>query len=182
MDKELERRGHRFARYADDCNVYVRSERAGKRVMEALVGLYAKLRLQVNVTKSAVAPARQRPFLGFCFWTAPGHLVKRRLAPESLTRMKSQVRQMTRRAGGRSMRQVIAELRGYLVGWHAYFRLAETPNVFTTVDQWVHRRLRALQLKQWRNGTTVYRELRARDVPERVARAAAAHTSRWWRT
>ena len=181
VDKELERRGHRFVRYADDCNVYVRSKRAGERVMEALVGLYAVLRLRVNATKSAVAPARQRPFLGFCFWTAPGHLVKRRLAPESLTRMKDRVRQITRRTVGRSLRQVIAELRSFSTGWHAYFRLAETPNVLANVDQWVHHRLRALQLKQWTRGTTVYRELRARGVPTRVARAAAAHIPSWWR-
>jgi len=181
VDKELERRGHRFVRYADDCNVYVRSERAGRRVMEALSGLYAKLRLRVNADKSGVAKAWHRQFLGFSFWVASGGTIKRRVAADSLTRMKTRVRQITRRTGGCSVRQVIAELRSYLVGWHAYFRLAETPSVFVTVDQWVHRRLRALQLKQWKRGATVYRELRTRGVPTRVARAAAAHTSRWWR-
>ncbi|MGH7712958.1 MAG: reverse transcriptase domain-containing protein, partial [Gemmatimonadaceae bacterium] len=181
VDKELERRGHRFVRYADDGNVYVRSERAGKRVMQALGRLYAELGLRVNAQKSAVARAWKRKFLGYRFWVASGQLVKRRVAPESLTRMQARVRQITRRTGGRSLPQVIAQLRGYLTGWHAYFRLADTPSVFTTIDQWVHRRLRALQLKQWTRGTTVYHELRARGVPVRVARAAAAHTSRWWR-
>jgi group II intron reverse transcriptase/maturase len=181
VDKELERRDHRFVRYADDCNVYVRTQRAGSRVMEALVDLYAKLQLRINADKSAVAKARHRQFLGFSFWVAPGHAIKRRIDPDSLTRMKDRVRQITRRTGGRSVRQVIAELRRFLVGWHSYYRLAETPSVFVGVDQWVHHRLRALQLKQWTRGVTVYRELRARGVPMRVARAAAAHTSRWWR-
>ena len=180
VDKELDQRGHRFVRDADDCNVSVQSRRAGDRVREARIGLYAELRLRVNASKSAVAPARQRPVLGFRFWITRG-LVKRGLAPESLTRMKDRVRQITRRTGGRSRRRVIAELRGYLVGWRGYFRLAETPNVFASVDQWVHHRLRALQLKQWTRGATVYRELRTRGVPMRGARAAAAHTSRWWR-
>jgi len=180
-DKELERCGHRFVRYADDCNVYVRSQRAGERVMQGLIGRLAKLRLRINAEKSAVAKAWHGQFLGFSFWVATGRAIKRRIAPDSLTRMREQVRQITRRTGGRSLPQVIAELRRYLVGWRAYYRLAETPGVFATVEQWVHRRLRALQLKQWTRGTTVYRELRARKVPMRVARAAAAHTSRWWR-
>lgn len=181
VDKALERRGHHFARYADDCNVYVRSQRAGERVMEALVGLYAELRLRINADKSAVAKVWGRQFLGFSFWVAPGRVIKRRVTPESLTRMKARVRQVTRRTSGRSLRQIIAELRSYLVGWQAYFRLADTPRVFARMDQWVHRRLRALQLKQWKQRTTVYHALRARGVPRRVARAAAAHTSRWWR-
>jgi group II intron reverse transcriptase/maturase len=181
VDRELERRGHRFARYADDCNVYVRSKRTGERVMQALVGLYGKLRLQVNVDKSAVARVWDRQFLGFSFWVAPGKVVKRRVAPKALMAVKERIRQITCRTSGRSMAQIIAMLRGYLVGWLAYFRLADTPNVFTTLEQWLHRRLRAVQLKQWKHGPTVFRELRARKVPLPVARAAAAHTSRWWR-
>jgi len=180
VDKELERRGHQFVRYADDCNVYVRSQRAGERVMQALSRLYAKLRLRVNRDKSAVAKAWQRPFLGFSFWVAPGRVIKRRVAPAALSALKARVRTITRRTSGRSCRRVVAELRSYLLGWRAYFRLAETPSVFAGLEQWLHRRLRALQLKQWKHGATVYRELRARGVPRRVACAAAAHTSRWW--
>ena len=181
VDKELERRGHRFARYADDCNVYVRSERAGKRVMGALVDLLAELHLRVNADKSAVAKVFGRSFLGFSFWVAPGRTIKRRVAPDSLTRMKERVRQITRRSGGRSLAQVIAELRSYLVGWKAYFRLADTPGVFADVDKWLNHRLRAVQLKHWKQGATVFAELRARGVSEAVAGMAARFTRNWWR-
>ena len=181
VDQELERRGHRFVRYADDCNVYVQSRRAGKRVMEALAGLYAKLRLQVNVAKSAVARVWERQFLGFSFWVAPGKVINRRVAPKALQAMKARVRQITARDGGRSIGQVVAELRSYLVGWRAYFRLADTPGVFADVEKWLHRRLRALHLKHWKRGTTVYRELRARGVSEPVAGMAARFSRNWWR-
>jgi len=181
VDKALERRGHRFVRYADDCNVYVRSKRAGERVMQGVVGLYAGLKLRVNPAKSAVAPVWDRTFLGFRFWVAPGKIVKRRVAPKALTVMKERVRQITNRNGGRSLGQVVTELRSYLVGWKAYFRLADTPGVFAAVDQWLHRRLRMLMLKQWKRGTTTYRELRARGLSTDSARAAAAHCRRWWR-
>ena len=181
VDQELERRGHRFVRYADDCNVYVQSRRAGKRVMEALAGLYAKLRLQVNVAKSAVARVWERQFLGFSFWVAPGKVINRRVAPKALQAMKARVRQITARDGGRSIGQVVAELRSYLVGWRAYFRLADTPGVFADVEKWLHRRLRALHLKHWKRGTTVYRELRARGVSAPVAGMAARFSRNWWR-
>jgi len=181
VDRELVRRGHHFVRYADDCNVYVPSRRAGERVMEALVGLYAKLRLQVNLARSAVARVWERPFLGFSFWVAPGKAIKRRVAPKALETMKDRVRQITRRNGGRSIGQVVAELRRYLVGWRAYFRLADTPGVFADVQQWVYRRLRALHLKHWKRGRTVYRELRARGVSEPVAGMAARFGRNWWR-
>jgi group II intron reverse transcriptase/maturase len=180
VDKGLERCGHRFARYADDCNVYVRSERAGKRVMEALVGLYAKLRLRVNADKSAVAKVWDRSFLGFSLWVAPGRVIKRRVAPENLTRMKERVRQITRRSGGRSLTQVIAELRSYLVGWKAYFRLADTPGVFADVDKWLHRRLRMLHLKQWKRGRTAYRELHRRGIGGAALWIAARYARSWW--
>lgn len=181
VDKELERRGHRFVRYADDCNVYVKSRRAGKRVMQGLVALYAKLRLRVNESKSAVAPVWERSFLGYSFWVAPGKIVKRRVSPKALVAMKERVRQITSRNGGRSIGQVVAMLRSYLMGWKAYFRLADTPAVFEDVDKWLHRRLRMLILKQWKGGTTTYRELRQRGLPTRLARAAAAHVTQWWR-
>lgn len=181
VDKELERRGHRFVRYADDCNVYVRSKRAGERVMQGLVSLYAGLKLRVNRSKSAVAPARERKFLGYSFWYAGGGVVKRRVAPKAMEAMKSRVRQITSRNGGRSLGQVVAELRSYLVGWKAYFRLTDTPGIFADVDQWLHRRLRMVILKQWKRGTTTYRELRAHGLSDASARAAAAHCRRWWR-
>lgn len=181
VDKALERRGHRFARYADDCNVYVQSKRAGERVMEALVGLYAKLQLQVNTDKSAVARVWDRQFLGFSFWVAPGRVVKRRVAPKALNAMKDRIRELTSRSGGRSIGQVVAMLRSYLVGWHSYFRLADTPQVFAQVEQWLHRRLRAIHLKHWKRGSTVFRELQRRGVSHRVAAMAARFTGNWWR-
>jgi group II intron reverse transcriptase/maturase len=180
VDKKLERRGHRFVRYADDCNVYVRSKRAADRVMERLTQLYATLKLRVNPTKSAVARVWERSFLGYSFWVAPGKIVKRRVAPKALDKLKEHLREITSRNGGRSLTQVVALLRSYLVGWKAYFRLADTPRVFTDVDQWLHRRLRMLIVKQQKRGTTLYRLLSTRGVPRRVARAAAAHCGRWW--
>jgi len=181
VDKELERRGHRFVRYADDCNVYVGSKRAGERVMEALVGLYADLKLRVNVEKSAVARVWDRRFLGFSFWIAPGRVVKRRVAPKALAEMKDRIRAITSRSGGRSIGQVVTVLRSYLVGWRSYFRLADTPRVFAELEQWLYRRLRALHLKHWKHGATVHRELRRRGVSQHVAAMAARFAGNWWR-
>ena len=181
VDRELERRGHRFVRYADDCNVYVGSQRAGQRVGRLLRKLYAKLKLRVNEAKSAVAPATHRKLLGYSFWRGPGGTVKRRVAPKAMTAMKDRVRAITRRNGGRSMERVIEELRGYLSGWKAYFDLADTPGVFRELDQWIRHRLRAVQLKQWKRGRTVYRELRARGMSKINAAKVAANARRWWR-
>jgi group II intron reverse transcriptase/maturase len=180
VDRQLERRGHRFVRYADDCNVYVRSKRAAGRVMEGLVALYAKLKLRVNPAKSAVAPAWERSFLGDRFWVAPGKIVQRRVAPKALETMKERVRAITARNGGRSLTQVVSDLRSYLVGWKAYFRLADTPGVFAGVDQWVHRRLRMLMLKQWKRGRTMYRELQRRGVGGAALWIAARFGRSWW--
>jgi len=180
IDRKLERSGHAFVRYADDCNVYVRSRRAGERVMERLRKLYARLKLKVNEEKSTVARAWDRKFLGYSFWVAKGREVKRRVAPKALTEFKERIRQITSRNGGRSLPRVVEELRMYLLGWKAYFRLADTPGVFRDLDQWIARRLRMVQLKQWKHPPTVFRELRRRGVPERIARAAAAWGRRWW--
>jgi RNA-directed DNA polymerase len=180
VDRALEKRGHAFARYADDCNVYVRSRRAGERVMTALHRLYARLRLRVNEAKSAVARPWSRKFLGYSFWVAPGQVVKRRVAAKALVAMKDRVREITARNRGRSTQQVIAELRGYLVGWREYFRLAETPSVMRDLDGWIRHRLRALQLKQWKRGRTVFAALRARGLSRRAAAAVAANARRWW--
>lgn len=182
VDKELEKRGLNFVRYADDLNVYVRSRRAGEDAMQTLRRLYARLRLRVNEAKSAVARPWGRKFLGYSFWVAQGRKVKRRVAPKALEAMKERVREITSRNGGRSMDRVIAELRSYLTGWKQYFWLADTPRILGDLDEWIRHRIRQAQLKQWKRGTTVYRELRARKVCERNARAAAAHARRWWRT
>ncbi len=180
VDKELERRGHAFARYADDCNVYVRSKRAGERVMAALRGCYAQLRLRVNEDKSAVARVWDRKFLGYSMWVTKGQRVKLRVAAKALSTFKAAVREITGRAAGRNMGQVAARLATYLRGWKQYFTLADTPGIFDDLDQWIHRRLRALQLKQWKRGRTIYRELKGRGLPDPLARAAAAHGRRWW--
>lgn len=180
VDKELEKRGHCFVRYADDCNVYVRSRRAGERVLAALRSMYAGLRLRVNEEKSAVARVWNRKFLGYSFWVAAGGVVKRRVAPKALEEMKQRVRQITRRNGGRSMEQVTKELGTYVRGWKQYFRLADTPGVFVDLDSWIHRRLRMLQLKQWKRGRTAFRELSALGLPEWLARKGAGFGGRWW--
>ena len=180
VDKKLEQRGHRFVRYADDCNVYVQSKRAAERVMGKLTQLYAQLKLRVNTEKSAVAPAKDRSFLGFSFWYAKGSVVKRRVAPKALETMKERLREITSRNGGRSLIKVAAELRSYLTGWKAYFRLADTPNVFADVDKWLHRRLRMLMLKQWKRGRTMYRELQRRGVGGAALWIAARYGRSWW--
>lgn len=180
VDKELERRGHRFVRYADDCNVYVPSKRAGERVMQVLRKLYAKLRLRVNEEKSAVARVWDRKFLGYSFWVAPGKKVKCRVAPKALEELKHNVREITSRNGGRSLHQVCEQLGRYLRGWKEYFKLAETPSIFADLDGWIHRRLRALQLKQWKRGRTAYRELRKCGLPDWLATMGAGHGRRWW--
>jgi len=181
VDKELERRGHAFARYADDCNVYVRSRRAGQRVMQQLRQLYAKLRLRVNEDKSAVASVFTRQFLGFSLWVAPGRVVKHRVSGKALARMKDRIRIVTKRIRGRSLAQIALDLRSYLVGWKNYFKLATTPRVFANLDKWIRHRLRAIQLKQWGRGRTVYRELRARGMTKDCASYVARNSRRWWK-
>jgi RNA-directed DNA polymerase len=181
VDKELEKRGHAFVRYADDLNIYVRSKRAGERVMETMRRLYARLKLRVNEAKSAVARATERKFLGFSFWMAPGRKVKRRVAPETLKRLKERVRALTRRIVGRSVSAVCEDLGVYLAGWKAYFRIAETPRALADIDKWIRHRLRALQLKYWKQGPTIYRELRARGMSDHAARQVAGNGRRWWR-
>ena len=181
VDKELEKRGHAFVRYADDGNVYVRSRRAGERVMVLLHRLYGRLRLRINEAKSTVARVWYRKFLGFSFWVAPGKTVQPRIADKALEEMKHRVRRLTRRACGRSLNQVIEDLRSYLLGWKAYFRLAATPGVFRNLDEWIRHRLRAIQLSQWKRGRTVYRELVARGIGSEAAARVAANTRRWWK-
>ena len=180
VDKELERRGHRFVRYADDCNVYVPSKRAGERALAVLRQRYAKLKLRINEEKSAVARVWDRKFLGYGFWVAAGKTVKRRVAPKALEELKQNIRAITCRSGGRSMEQVCGELGAYLRGWKEYFKLADTPRAFRDLDEWLHHRLRAIQLKQWKRGRTTFRELRARGLPEWLVWRGASFRRRWW--
>jgi group II intron reverse transcriptase/maturase len=182
VDKELEKRGHAFVRYADDCNVYVASKRAGQRVMALLRKLYGNLKLKVNESKSAVDLATRRKILGYSMWHGPKGSVNLRVAPKAMKVMKEKVRQITGRNGGRSIQKVVEDLRAYLPGWKNYFSLAETPGIFSALDEWLRHRLRQLHLKQWKRGTTVYRELLSRGTPEWVARQAAANVHSWWRT
>ena len=181
VDRELERRGHRFARYADDCNVYVRSRKAGERVMALLRRRYDKLRLKINESKSAVASAFGRKFLGYAFWVAPKCEVKRRVAGQALETFKQRIRELTRRSGGCSIEQVIERLRSYVLGWKAYFGLAQTPGVWRTLDEWMRHRMRAIQLKHWKHGPTINRELLTLGAPAAVARQVAANSRRWQR-
>ena len=181
VDKELERRCHCFVRYADDANVYVRSKKAGERVMALLRKMYAKLHLMVNETKSAVASAFGRKFLGFSFWTVPKGAIQCGVATKPLATYKQRIRQLTRRSGGRSMVEVVEKLRPYVLGWKAYFRISQTPKVWRTLDEWMRHRLRAIQLKYWKRGTTIYRELKALGASETVARRVAGNVRSWWR-
>jgi len=181
VDKELERRGHCFVRYADDANVYVRSRHAGKRVMALLLKLYGRLRLTVNQTKSAVASVFQRKFLGYGFWVAPGAKIKCRVADKPIATFKQRVRRLTRRSGGCSLEEVVRKLRVYVLGWKAYFRLAQTPRVWQELDKWMRHRMRAIQLKHWKRAQTIYPELLARKAPTNVAAQVAANAHRWWR-
>jgi RNA-directed DNA polymerase len=181
VDKELERRGHCFVRYADDANVYVRSRRAGKRVMALLLRLYGRLCLTVNQTKSAVASVFQRKFLGYSFWVAAGGKIKRRVAGKPMAVFKQRVRKLTRRSGGRSLDETVEQMRDYVLGWKAYFRLAQTPRVWQELDQWMRHRMRAVQLKHWKRSETAFRELRALGASSDVAAQVAANSYRWWR-
>jgi RNA-directed DNA polymerase len=181
VDRELERRGHCFVRYADDANGYVRSRRAGERVMALLRRLYGRLRLKVNETKSAVASVFGRKFLGYSLWVASGGVVKRKAAVKPLQAFKHRIRALTRRSGGRSMKEVVEGLRAYVLGWKAYFMMAQTPKIWRELDEWLRHRLRAIQLKQWRRGTTIYRELRVLGASADVAKQVAVNNRRWWR-
>lgn len=180
VDRALTLRGHRFARYADDCNVYVRSQRAGERVLRWLRALYAKLHLRVNEQKTEVGPVFGRKFLGYCLRRWSGNTVKIAVAPKAIETFKQRIRTITARVGGKSMTQVAELMREYLPGWKAYFRLAQTPQTFKDLDSWTRHRLRAIQLKQWGRGKTVYSRLRAMGVSAQLASKVAGGAGRWW--
>jgi RNA-directed DNA polymerase len=179
LDKELDRRGHRFCRYADDCNIYVRSRRAGERVMASVSRfLTQKLRLKVNEAKSAVARPEERKFLGFSIANDGS---QRRIAPKALDKFKTQIRDMTHRTRGISLQQLIEDLTPYVLGWRGYFGFCETPSVLCKLDQWIRRRLRAIVWKQWRRGRTRYAELRRRGVGRDLAAQTAGSPHGPWR-
>lgn len=184
LDRELERRGHRFVRYADDVNVYVASERAGERVMASITRfLDRRLRLKVNTSKSRVAPAMDRDsvFLSFGL-TAGRYPLKRRISDAALQRFRWRVRQITCRKRGTSIEQMISELARYLVGWRGYFSFCQTPSVLQNLDSWIRRRLRCVLWKQWKTARNRYRQLRRLGVPDRLARITAAGSQKGnWR-
>ena len=180
LDRELERRGHRFVRYADDSNIYVKSERAGQRVMESVKQfLTKKLKLKVNESKSAVARPKDRKFLGFSFTS--GEVVKRRIAPKAILRFKERIRKLTRRTRGISIERMIEELRRYMIGWRGYFDFCQTPSTLKDLDGWTRRRLRCVIWKQWKRGRARFKELRLRGIGKDLAAQTAGSAHGPWR-
>src|SRR6266704_6199238 len=180
LDRELEARRQRFVRYADESNIYVRSERAGQRVMESVKRFIStKLKLKVNEAKSAVAKPQQRKFLGFSFFmgkTGP----RRSISPKSLERFKDRVREITLGSRGRSMKQTMAELARYIRGWVAYYGFCETPWVLKGLDSWIRRRLRCAFWQQWKTNRKRYAELVKRGVyPEKARNMAGSNQGPW---
>ena len=179
-DRELERRGHCFVRYADDCNIYVRSERAGRRVMASVAKfITGTLKLKVNEAKSAVARPWQRKFLGFSFTYERAS--RRRVAPKALARFKERVRDLTRRTRGISVGRMVKEVATYLRGWRGYFGFCQTPSVLRRLDAWLRRRLRSFLWKQWKRGPVRFRELRRRGVGKDLAAQTAGSAHGPWR-
>lgn len=180
LDRELERRKLHYVRYADDCNIYVASERAGLRIKASLTKFLSKrLRLRVNEEKSAVGKPWKRKFLGFSF--SAGAEVKIRLADSSKARFKQKIKELTRPTKGQNLKQIVQSIRRYLIGWHGYFRLCQTPSVFTALDQWIRRRIRCYVWRLWKRGTTRYKELVRRGVSPRNAAIAAGAAKGPWR-
>jgi len=177
LDRELESRGLRFARYADDCNIYVKSRRAGERVLQSVTRWLAKkLRLKVNQNKSAVDRPWKRKFLGFTFTVQR----KRAIAPASKAKFKKRIRQLTKRNRGTSLEHVVSELRSYLLGWRGYFRPCQTPSVLRDFDSWIHRRLRCYAWKQWKTGKRRFAELRRLGIGKDLAAQTAGSRKRFW--
>ncbi|MFP4055188.1 MAG: group II intron reverse transcriptase/maturase [Phycisphaerae bacterium] len=178
LDKELEKRGHAFVRYADDCNIYVRSERSGQRVMAGVSRfITVKLKLKVNQDKSAVDRPSRRKFLGFSF--TAGKQPRRRIAPKSLQRCKTKLRELTRRTRGVDAKRMVREVATYLRGWIGYFGFCQTPSVLRALDAWIRRRLRAVAWKQWKRGRTRFARLRQRGLSKDLAAITACLQSPW---
>ena len=180
LDREMGRRGHQFVRYADDCNIYVRSQRAGERVMRSVSEFIArKLKLKVNEQKSAVSRPSKRKFLGFSFtWHREP---KRRIAPKAIARFKQRVRELTRRTRGVKVEKMVAQLSRYLVGWRSYFRFCQTPTVLRKLEEWTRRRLRSVIWKQWKSTRVRFAELTNRGVGKDLAAQTAGSAHGPWR-
>jgi RNA-directed DNA polymerase len=179
LDQELTQRGHRFCRYADDCNIYVRSLHAGERVLASVRHfLTAKLRLKVNESKSAVARPEERKFLGFSIANDGS---QRRIAPKALQKFKARVRELTRRTRGVSLTKLIEPLARYLIGWRGYYGFCQTPRVLSNLDAWIRRRLRMYLWRQWRTGRRRFAQLRSHGVPVFGAAVAAGSPTDAWR-
>ncbi|HEE0108400.1 TPA: group II intron reverse transcriptase/maturase [Citrobacter gillenii] len=180
FDKELEKRGLKFARYADDCNVYVKSERAGNRVMAGLTHwLSRKLKLKVNAKKSAVAHPETRKFLGYSF--RRGRKVWCVVSPESIKRFKTRIRELTRRSTGRSLEELIQSLKRYLTGWKSYYELNDWPSLMRELNRCIRRRLRSVLWKQWKTGSKRFKELRRRGVSKDLAAQTVGSCHKQWR-
>jgi RNA-directed DNA polymerase len=180
LDRELERRGHHFVRYADDCNIYVDSERAGQRVMESVTRFIThRLKLKVNQAKSAVARPRQRKFLGFSFTNE--REPRRRIAPKAIARFEAKIRELTRRTRGISLQQMVKQVTTYLRGWLGYFSDCQTPSVLQSLESWIRRRLRSMVWQQWKHGRKRFRELRKRGVGQDLAAQTAGSSHGPWR-
>lgn len=180
LDKELERRGHKFVRYADDCNIYMKSKKAGERVMNSITNfIEVKLKLKVNREKSAVDRPWKRKFLGFSFTINKEPKV--RISKESIKRLRSKIREITSRSKPIPMEIRIEKLNQYLTGWCGYFALADTPSVFKEFDKWIRRRLRMIEWKQWKTPKTRVRKLKALGVPPFKAYEWGNSRKKYWR-
>jgi RNA-directed DNA polymerase len=180
LDKELEQRGHRFIRYADDCNIYVKSKRAAQRVLEGITRFVGKrLKLKVNKEKSAADRPWRRKMLGLSFLTSTKASI--RLADTTRKRVKERIRELTRRTSGKSLEEIIRKLNEYLRGWVGYFAIAQTRSVFEELDEWIRRRLRAILLARWKRSITKRRELQKLGIPEKWARNISGSRKKYWR-
>jgi len=180
LDKELERRGLRFVRFADDCNIYVRSERAGHRVMESIEKFLTKgLKLRVNKEKSAVGSPKERKFLGFSF--TGGKEPRRKVSDKSMKRFKDRIRELSGRSRGISIEKMVEELAVYMRGWIGYYGFCETPTTLQDLNKWIRRRLRCVVWKQWQRGSTRYPEMRKRGVDHLTAAVMAGSAHGPWR-
>ena len=178
LDKELERRGHRFCRYADDCNVYVASEKAGKRVMASITNfIEGKLKLKVNKEKSAVAPVWERQFLGYRLKKNGGLAI----APKSLKKMKGRIREITKRNRSKCFERRVQELNEFLAGWITYFRLSDSRSRLSKLDQWIRRKLRCVRLKERKRSFSIVKLLTSQDIKEKEAWKVALSGKGWWR-
>jgi RNA-directed DNA polymerase len=181
LDKELEKRGHRFVRFADDCNIYVKTRKAGERVMKSVTTyIESRLKLKVNQDKSAVDRPWKRKFLGFSF-TVDKRNPKIRLASQTLTKVKKKIREITSRKAPLSIEQRIKQLNQYLTGWCGYFALADTPSIFQGLDEWVRRRLRMCLWKQWKKPKTKVKRLLSLGVPKGKAFEWGNSRKGYWR-